>query len=558
MSDNFRLLNDSILLVTEAPGGIYNGTQLSLIADVSKQIGSTIKITEEQRICLVVQKDKLGLIEDKLLVEGISVRPYKSSPSQPVSCLGGVCQLSKQDALDANLKISELLVHADMQSSLKIGINGCSKTCVPAHTFDISIIGEKEGYKIYIGGKNEVLPELASFLAEGIPSNELPSLILKTFQIFENLRNDNETLGELIERRGMSDFVNEYGKYALDAPNISDECIDRGEVIDLDPKRDANPVVLPGDRGGSDTEDFSDLNIDDIDNTSLEELTDLEVEDLDIPELEDNDDHDLGALQMSEVEGLGELGTVAVEDSNDDDLDLGHDGVGDYEEDLPQKMLEEMDELAVSEESEDIIESDVNFEEGLDRSITMNNDYHQEIDDNYISERPNESSGSVELESQSLVNNEVDDDTLIVDADEELSESFEKEFVKEMASQGNIDKNYSLEENERVKTIQFLDGQNSEMKNLDHEKDRLSSKSVSDANQNKPELWSIGSVDLIDNALKLGFENGVDIRITTDVLSSDCKTLMLAGKELVISQGLGFFRIRFDGVMISIPRANVA
>ena len=67
--------------------------------------------------------------------------------------------------------------------TIKIGINGCARCCVPCHTLDISVVGETAGYRVSLGGKTSQLPEMATYMAEGIPADELPGMLTKVVGI---------------------------------------------------------------------------------------------------------------------------------------------------------------------------------------------------------------------------------------------------------------------------------------------------------------------------------------------------------------------------------------
>ena len=222
MSETFKLKNGSILLVAEAPGGIYNGDQLNILASIAAELGSTIKVTEEQRLCLVVTEDQIVEISQKMNSVGLTGRKYQTELAQPMSCLGGFCPFHQQDALDTSLRISEKLPIEPGLPQLSMGINGCSKTCVPTHTLDLNIMGADHGYKVFIGGKNSYVPEVACFLAEDVPAEKLPDLVAGCYQLYRDLRDGEETLHDVIERVGTSKFVDLFSPYSQDAAGTDD------------------------------------------------------------------------------------------------------------------------------------------------------------------------------------------------------------------------------------------------------------------------------------------------------------------------------------------------
>ena len=170
MGSPFNLRNGTMLLSTEAPGGVYNSTQLKKIAAVAENCAAVIRATEDQRIALIVAADKVALVAKELKATGLGIRHYQDGIHQPVACVGELCPDQLQDALGSALDISKILNGLAVESCLKIGINGCARCCVPCHTFDISVIGDTNGYRISLGGKSSQIPEMATFMAEGVPA----------------------------------------------------------------------------------------------------------------------------------------------------------------------------------------------------------------------------------------------------------------------------------------------------------------------------------------------------------------------------------------------------
>ena len=65
MSKPFKLKNGTVLLSTEAPGGIYNSTQLEKIAQLCKKESAIVKVTEDQRLALFVKESELQNISQE-------------------------------------------------------------------------------------------------------------------------------------------------------------------------------------------------------------------------------------------------------------------------------------------------------------------------------------------------------------------------------------------------------------------------------------------------------------------------------------------------------------
>ena len=221
MGKPFKLQNGQLLLSTEAPGGVYSAVQLKKIAELCDGDSAMAKATEDQRLALFVSPEKAAHVASALRSTGLGVRHYQDGLHQPINCIGELCPEHLQDAMGAGIDIAAELAAVKLESPLKIGINGCARGCVASHTLDISILGDSGGYRICIGGKNSQIPEMAAFMADGVPSAKLPKLIAKIVSIYKEIAEPGESLQEVIERHGASKFIAALAPYSQDA-NLGD------------------------------------------------------------------------------------------------------------------------------------------------------------------------------------------------------------------------------------------------------------------------------------------------------------------------------------------------
>lgn len=222
MSHTFKLRNGRLLISTEAPGGIYNASQLKRIASLCDGDSVMVKATEDQRLALIVDPEKASMIANELKAIGLGLRHYQDGLHHPVSCIGEMCEYHEQDALGSALDISAAIDGIKLDNPLKIGINGCARCCVPCHTLDVSVVADGQGYRISLGGKNSQLPEFAGFLAEGVPPQEIPRLMRSIIEIYKSNATEGETLQELIDRQGASFFIKALAPWSQDAADTSD------------------------------------------------------------------------------------------------------------------------------------------------------------------------------------------------------------------------------------------------------------------------------------------------------------------------------------------------
>ena len=302
----FKLRNGRILLSTEAPGGIYNSNQLNTIAVVCEDESALVKATEDQRLALFVDQEKADEVVQKLQESGLGIRHYQQGLHQPTTCIGEFCPDHQQDALGTAIDITQDLSEIVLNSPLKIGINGCATCCVPCHTLDVSIIGDTNGYRVSLAGKNSQIPEMASFMAEGVPNDKISPLIKEVVTLYSNNAQDGESLQDVMDRIGATPFIEALAPYSQDAATGSDDPFsvdaDSTSEIESDNEASSNENEENLSEEGQ-AEDLNDSNnedlpedLEDLDEVRLEADSNPEMaEDIALPE----DSEDLDGLEIS-------------------------------------------------------------------------------------------------------------------------------------------------------------------------------------------------------------------------------------------------------------------
>jgi len=292
----FSLDGGNILISTESPGGLYNAAQLRSLAELTEEEGVVIKATEDQRLAIVTTLEKIEELKNKLEKIGLEVRGYQGGLHQPVTCIGEGCPSQQQDALGDSLSITMKLAHIHLIQPFKIGLNGCERSCVPSHTLDISLMGEQAGYRLSIGGKSQHIPELATFIAEGIPREELPELLIKLLEVYKTHSTGGERIHEVIERIGIKPFIEVLHPYSMDAAEGQFTKLEEESSFEVDEKNFPEDVPLE-EESVSIEENISEETT--PDDESLER--DLDLEDESFQNLDSHDGDD------SEKEGRGEF-----------------------------------------------------------------------------------------------------------------------------------------------------------------------------------------------------------------------------------------------------------
>ena len=350
MGTPFKLKNGLLLISTEAPGGVYNAEQLKKIAALCASEEAVAKATEDQRLALFVVPAKAAAVAAQLKSVGLGLRHYQDGLHQPINCLGALCGEHLQDAMATSMDLADELSGTILDQPLKIGINGCARCCLATHTLDISIIGDTSGYRISLGGKNSQLPEMASFMAEGVPAAKLPKLIAKIVSIYKQKSQPGESLQEVLERAGSREFIAALAPYSQDAAQSepfgedaapdAPTATDGGDLVDDDLKIDDlsgdSAFAAPGIDAAIDSEDLdSEPSFDDTDlsvsalDAGPEAIADMGAESAGetVTALADPDDFGDVSLSSNDEEPLAQPADLAEGDATlpslegDDELD---------------------------------------------------------------------------------------------------------------------------------------------------------------------------------------------------------------------------------------------
>ena len=212
---NFELKNDNVLLLPLAPGGKYSTDHLKKIVEIAENNSGYVKICKDQQIGIVVHKDSSQEAEQILAKSGLQMGGFLQGTPNITSCLGNQCPQSKTKASDDAIELSQKLNLDKLNNlPLSIGLNGCELCCEPTHTYDISLVASDNGYQMYLGGKQWLIPECGELIGEDIPAHELPQIINQIIDLYISEQKDEERLYQVKENHGIFHFANTLGKYS--------------------------------------------------------------------------------------------------------------------------------------------------------------------------------------------------------------------------------------------------------------------------------------------------------------------------------------------------------
>ena len=585
MGNSFKLRNGSILLSTEAPGGIYNASQLKKIAALCDGDAVVVKATEDQRLALLVKPNMAASVAEELKSIGLGIRHYQDGLHQPVSCVGEMCEDHEQDALGSALDISAEIDGLVLNSPLKIGINGCAKCCVPCHTLDVSIVGDSSGYRISLGGKNSQLPEMASFVAEGVPPAEMPKLIRSIIDIYKAGAHENETLQEFIEREGSRKFVEALAPWSQDAAETEDPFASSAE---------SDPIVAPRTPDSSQLTEYAVSS----EITEVDESLDLTMDNSPLDTDRLNQEHNFSLAAGADSDLTNELLEIPVEPRNGDaSVTIPIDPP--FESDVPEISMHDIVDEDLSQAAADLMNSPTEKEVGLKETESLS--YDGEINDDDLGAVKDADLSEVKIDAGDALRSHStsDNDVAEVNVDDLSEDAIEAELAAGIDAQRDLiganDPNDAFEaardqgvdlleaaspslldegsqmtggegalDPETYKEPALVHHDESDEEDFDVH-DHLPLSEVVATRKISPEIvkrpikspnqsWSISGFDLDDRGSPvISWSNGAIITITSEAVAHG--VIRVGGHEIFVSEKDGGLQVEVDGLRMYLPTA---
>jgi dissimilatory sulfite reductase (desulfoviridin) alpha/beta subunit len=315
VAKNFELRNGTLFVLAEAAGGVYNGEQLRKISEVAEEDSAILKLTEDQRIGFMLAPERLPHAQRLLAASGLTLRQYRSGgPASPCACLGELCPSAQQDALGDSMEVAAALYakFPDVEGYLSIGMNGCDQNCLSSGVYDIHIVGESTGYKIYIGGRAREISQVGTFLTENVAREDLPNVLQRVVEVYYANREENETLSDVTERVGFGVFMEALEPASVPlADDLLTDAAAPGSDATMDVDSQAESPVVARAQAMIEEDDLMNVPVDDL------------LQDDDVP------------VEAADVELTGDVDLGADELGQDLDVDL--------DPGLKEKLDEEVD-----------------------------------------------------------------------------------------------------------------------------------------------------------------------------------------------------------------------
>ncbi len=180
--------------------------ELKKIAEVMEAFGvKIIKFTESQRMVIVgIDPER---IEEFCEKAGVKVAPATGKGVRSIKFCPGkaLCMMGLQDTIAMAERLMKF-EGMELPDKMKIAVSGCPNSCTEPAVRDIGLMGEKDGFTIYVGGSAGRKPRIGKVLAEGLNMDEAEEIVEKIIEFYKNNAKKGQRLGEFIEEIGWDEF----------------------------------------------------------------------------------------------------------------------------------------------------------------------------------------------------------------------------------------------------------------------------------------------------------------------------------------------------------------
>jgi NAD(P)H-nitrite reductase large subunit len=196
---------ETYAIAPHIPGGIVTPELLRKIADVAENYNTkAVKITGAARIAIIgIKEEDIDAVWEDLKLDkgaavGLCIRSIRTCPGNTY------CRLGQQDALGIGLKLDNIYHGMELPGKFKMAVSGCHLSCSESWVRDIGLIGQKDGWRITIGGNVGAEPRIGNELISGINDAATIDAVGDIVKYYRLNAKKGERMGKMIDRIGLT------------------------------------------------------------------------------------------------------------------------------------------------------------------------------------------------------------------------------------------------------------------------------------------------------------------------------------------------------------------
>ena len=195
------------------PVGRLSAGQMRAIAGIADKFGSSeIRLTVKESLILPnIPDEVIPAARQAIASTGLS-DDAGSFAAATISCTGSQgCRFAPTDTQTHALELARFLDERfRLSSPISLHVTGCPHSCAQHYIADIGLMGtvvaREEGYEVWLGGGSDQCQGLGRQLISAIRFRDLPPLLERLIQIFEEKRQGDESFLEFTRRHTIEEL----------------------------------------------------------------------------------------------------------------------------------------------------------------------------------------------------------------------------------------------------------------------------------------------------------------------------------------------------------------
>ncbi len=203
---------ETYAVAPHVPCGIITSDMLRKLADVAdKYEAQALKITSAARIAIIgLKEEDIDNVWKDLEMQagaavGLCVRSIKACPGTTF------CKKGQQDSLNMGMYLDTKFHGMELPGKLKFGVAGCGNKCAETPIKDIGLVGNRNGWDVFVGGCGGGMPRISDRIVRGLDDDQAKSQIDKIIEFYKANAKKHERMGRFIDRIGLEEFTKGVG-----------------------------------------------------------------------------------------------------------------------------------------------------------------------------------------------------------------------------------------------------------------------------------------------------------------------------------------------------------
>ncbi len=195
-------------------GSKLNAKQLVVIAEYMKE-GDELELTTFQQLYVEVLESDLEFVQKKFEAVGLSCYPVGNFVKSLRTC--NFCKGAEQEGMPVAIELNHRIAGKAVPVTLRPAYTGCLIGCGEPLVNDIGVMKMKNGYNLYVGGKEKGLDAQAgTIVMEQVQPEQLYEAVDKIIATYAEHGKKRENFFKFVNRYGVENLKSQLAENSFE------------------------------------------------------------------------------------------------------------------------------------------------------------------------------------------------------------------------------------------------------------------------------------------------------------------------------------------------------